>query len=417
MWTESIIALDYKINFTAENSEGIPAIHERVATRLFDLVTSNGGLYVKIGQAIASNAAVLPPAIQTKFSRLYDDAAQVPVSEILKVFESQFHRPPSGPGGVFEYFDPVAMASASIAQVHKAKLKDEDGGGWVAVKIQKPDVGKQVNLDLAMFRFVMWVYENLIFDVKAYFLVDFLSDHLRRELDFEQEAKNAMITAKFIAMEPRLRDKVHVPRVYEKYTTKKVMTAEWIDGVRMTDRQGVRQLMGERIKVPSEGSAANRFPTLKGGISTVLETMVELFSAQIFEWGWVHCDPHPGNMIVRPHPTRKGVPQLVLLDHGLYVQTTADFQRQYATLWKSLMTLDLRVLGEVASEWGIGEPKLFASATLMRPISSFNDKNDDEAMRFEKEFSEMNEYEKSVVMKKRLQNFLVDQDRDRKSVV
>lgn len=248
-------------------------------------------------------------------------------------------------------------------------------------------------------------------------MLDFLSEHLRRELDFEQEANNAMITAKFIAGEPRLRDKVYVPQVYEKYTTKKVMTAEWIDGVRMTDRQGVKQLMGERIKIPSEGSAANRFPTLKGGISTVLETMVELFSAQIFEWGWVHCDPHPGNMIVRPHPTRKGAPQLVLLDHGLYVQTTADFQRQYATLWKSLMTLDLRVLGEVASEWGIGEPKMFASATLMRPISLFNDKNDEEAARFEKEFSEMNEYEKSVVMKKRLQNFLVDQDRIPKELV
>ena len=189
----AIIALDYKINFTAENSEGIPAIHERVAERIFDLFTSNGGLYVKIGtllpvpvarsrmtdrmnisftgQAIASNAAVLPPAMQAKFAKLFDDAAQVPLSEVLKVFESQFHRPPSGPGGVFEYFDPVAVASASIAQVHKAKLKEEDGGGWVAVKVQKPEVGKQVNLDLAMFRLVMWAYENLIFDVKAYFVV------------------------------------------------------------------------------------------------------------------------------------------------------------------------------------------------------------------------------------------------------
>ena len=185
----AIIALDYKINFTAENSEGIPAIHERVAERIFDLFTSNGGLYIKIGtsplpsrtidqlnvsltgQAIASNAAVLPPAMQAKFAKLFDDAAQVPLSEVLKVFESQFHRPPSGPGGVFEYFDPVAVASASIAQVHKARLREEDGGGWVAVKIQKPEVGKQVNLDLAMFRLVMWAYENLIFDVKAYFVV------------------------------------------------------------------------------------------------------------------------------------------------------------------------------------------------------------------------------------------------------
>ena len=123
------------------------------------------------GQAIASNAAVLPPAMQAKFAKLFDDAAQVPLSEVLKVFESQFHKPPSGPGGVFEYFDPVAVASASIAQVHKAKLKEEDGGKWVAVKVQKPDVGKQVNLDLGMFRFVMWAYENLIFDVKSYFIV------------------------------------------------------------------------------------------------------------------------------------------------------------------------------------------------------------------------------------------------------
>ena len=246
--------------------------------------------------------------------------------------------------------------------------------------------------------------------------LDFISDHLRRELDFEQEAVNAMTTAKFIAEEPRLKDKVYVPRVYEKYTTKKVMTAEWIDGVRMTDRNGIKQLMGERTDIISENSAARRFPTLKGGISTILKTMVELFSAQIFEWGWVHCDPHPGNMIVRPHPTIKGVPQLVLLDHGLYVHPTPNFQRQYATLWKSLLMLDLKVLEEVAEEWGIGEPKMFASATLMRPLS-FNDKNDEEAAKFEKEFSEMNDYEKSVAMKKRLQNFLVDQDRMPKELI
>ena len=220
-----------------------------------------------------------------------------------------------------------------------------------------------------------------------------------------------MTTAKFIAEEPRLKDKVYIPEVYEKYTTKKVMTAEWIDGVRMTDRNGVKLLMGERVGVPSETSAAHRFPTLKGGTSTVLKAMVELFSAQIFEWGWVHCDPHPGNMIVRPHPTIKGAPQLVLLDHGLYVRSTPRFQQQYATLWKSLVTLDLEVLGEIATEWGIGEPKMFASATLMRPLSSFNSEKDVEAAKFEKEFSEMNDYERSVVMKKRLQNFLVDQDR------
>ena len=219
-----------------------------------------------------------------------------------------------------------------------------------------------------------------------------------------------MTTAKFIAGEPRLKDKVYVPEVYGKYTTKKVMTAEWIDGVRMTDRNGIKRLMGEQVDGLPETSAANRFPTLKGGVPTVLKAMVELFSAQIFEWGWVHCDPHPGNMIVRPHPTIKDAPQLVLLDHGLYIRSNPKFQRQYATFWKSLMTFDLEVLGEIATEWGIGEPKMFASATAMRPLSSF-DKGDAEGLKFQKEIAEMNDYERSVMMKKRLQNFLVDQDK------
>jgi len=219
-----------------------------------------------------------------------------------------------------------------------------------------------------------------------------------------------MTTAKFIAGEPRLKDKVYVPEVYGKYTTKKVMTAEWIDGVRMTDRNGIKRLMGEQVDDLSKTSDANRFPTLKGGVPTVLKAMVELFSAQIFEWGWVHCDPHPGNMIVRPHPTIKGTPQLVLLDHGLYIRSTPKFQQQYATFWKSLMTFDLEVLGEIATEWGIGEPKMFASATLMRPLSSF-DRRDAKTAQFQKELAEMNDYEKSVAMKKRLKNFLVDQDK------
>lgn len=128
-------------------------------------------LFLLAGQAIASNAAVLPPAIQAKFAQLYDDAPQIPYATVRAVFESEFHRPPDGPGGVFEYFDETAMASASIAQVHKAKLKPEDGGGWVAVKVQKPAITKQVELDLGSFAVVMWMYEHWIFNVPTYFIV------------------------------------------------------------------------------------------------------------------------------------------------------------------------------------------------------------------------------------------------------
>lgn len=186
----ALIALDYKINFTPEKTEEIPELHQRVADRLYNLLTSNGGLYIKIGtilqllaeicifnylaagQAVGSNAALLPRPMQEKFAKLFDDAPQVPYPTILKVFRAEFGRPPAGPDGIFEEFEETAVASASVAQVHKAKLKSPDGNGlWVAVKIQKPDVSKQVEWDLGAYRIVMWLYENYIFHMPVYFVV------------------------------------------------------------------------------------------------------------------------------------------------------------------------------------------------------------------------------------------------------
>ncbi|EIW54588.1 atypical/ABC1/ABC1-B protein kinase [Trametes versicolor FP-101664 SS1] len=411
------IAVDYKLNFTPEKADEIPALQERVAERVYDLLTSNGGLYIKIGQAIGNNAALLPKPLQEKFGKLFDDAPQVPYSVVDSVFRKEFGRAPAGPDGVFEVFEEQAAASASIAQVHRAKLKTTDGSEqWVAVKIQKPDVGKQVEWDLGAFRAVMWVYENYLFDLPVYFAVDFITDHLRRELDFELEAENARATAAFVASEPRLADRVYIPRVFPSLSTKKIMTAEWIDGVRLSDKRGIARLMGDdRASASStDPLAADRFPPLRGGAKWVMQTMIDLFSAQIFDWGWVHCDPHPGNVIVRPHPdprrAARGAAQLVLLDHGLYVRLPREFQQQYARLWKALLTVDFAAVSAVAGEWGIGAPDLFASATLMRPI------------RFAEQaplpdFERMNDYERGVAMKEKLKSFLTDTDRMPKQLI
>lgn len=118
--------------------------------------------------------------MQEKFAKLFDDAPQVPLPIILKVFHSEFGRPPTGPDGVFEEFEEQAVASASVAQVHRAKLKSPDGNGaWVAVKIQKPDVSKQVNWDLGAYRAVMWLYEKYIFNMPVYFAVGELHPSVR----------------------------------------------------------------------------------------------------------------------------------------------------------------------------------------------------------------------------------------------
>ena len=186
----ALIAADYKLNFTPNKSDSISALHERVGDRLLNLFISNGGLYIKfgarhvtynswrptntqLGQAIGATAAFLPRPIQVKFSRLFDDAPQVPFADVARVFQEEFGRPPSGPDGLFAEFEETAVASASIAQVHRARLKGEDGdaGDWVAVKIQKPAVAKQMEPDLAAFRIVMWIYENWVFEMPVYFIV------------------------------------------------------------------------------------------------------------------------------------------------------------------------------------------------------------------------------------------------------
>lgn len=113
--------------------------------RLFDVT----GLYLKVGQAIAMQAAVLPPAFQQKFAQLFDNAPQVPYNEVLRVFKKEFNG--KTPDEVFlpGSFETEAIASASIAQVHRARLLD---GTPVAVKIQKPEIATWIEWDLRSWR-------------------------------------------------------------------------------------------------------------------------------------------------------------------------------------------------------------------------------------------------------------------------
>ena len=261
---------------------------------------------------------------------------------------------------------------------------------------------------------------------------DFISDHLRQELDFVREANNARQTAEFVAKEPALRDKVYIPKVYPEYSTKKVMVAEWIDGVRLSDKPGIFRLMGERppthldqrldpLSATSLVASSISSPTspfllpdkpLRGGVKAIMQTMVELFSAQMFEWGWVHCDPHPGNVLVRPSPSNPSRPQVVLLDHGLYVPVQGDFKRDWVRLWRAMLVGDYQGVDTVTRGWGMGLPDMMASFTLMRPtILRKGRKKKEKKPDGQTERKNLTQYEASVMMKAKLKEFLADTDR------
>ncbi len=253
-------------------------------------------------------------------------------------------------------------------------------------------------------RVVTWIYSKW-FDLPVYSLVPFITERLFLETDFENEADNAERMARLVANEPRLNGRVYIPRVYRELSSKRVMTAEWIEGVRLWDKetltapwkggskQGSPGCRGTPFDIdPTERQPATRFPIPqdqssqgrlkperswwkgpdgKGGLGVrlkdVMTIMVDLFSAQMFLWGWVHCDPHPGNIFVRRTPA--GKPELVLIDHGLYIHLEPHFRHQYASFWKSLLTFDNETLKGIVREWGVGNVDIFASATLLRPYT------------------------------------------------
>ena len=281
-------------------------------------------------------------------------------------------------------------------------------------------------------------------------MVPFITERLQLETDFVNEADNAERMAKLVAGEKRLNGRVYVPKVYRELSSKRIMTAEWIEGVRLWDketltkpwqgrwRQGSPGCGGAPLDPPKHDEAIEKFrndsdqatlkpnrdwwkgPDGKGGLGLslkdVMTEMIDLFSAQMFLWGWVHCDPHPGNIFIRRLPS--GKPELVLIDHGLYIHMRPEFRHQYSLFWKSLMTFDNSTIGEITKSWGINNPDIFASATLMRPYTG-GDNSTSNSLRRPLSGKEQQEqaYEMHQKMRKGIKSMLSDETKWPKELI
>lgn len=332
------IALDYKINFNEHTDIG--QLHLRNADRLFNLLITNKGLYIKIGQALALQATMFPPVFQEKFAKLFDNAPQDTKAQIQKTFHEEFN---VGTEDIFSSFDLECIASASIAQVHKAQLKT---GEWVAVKIQHSEIQRQIYWDLATYKLVMKCY-GWFFDLPLGEISAFIASRMETETNFYTEQKNAETTKSFLEKDYSLRGHVYIPKSYPEFSTKRVLVCEWIDGIPLAK---IEELKREGYDTTG-----------------ALNKIMLFFSKQIFEWGCIHCDPHPGNLMLRRH---NGKEQVVVIDHGLYAYETPEFRAQNSRLWRSMFILDHQAVRDVITGWGIGTVDMFASMTMMRPYKS-----------------------------------------------
>lgn len=366
--TLSMIGIDYKLNF--KENKDVLKLHERNADRLFNLLNENKGLYIKFGQNLANQAAILPKPFQDKFALLYDSAGTDPWHKVEKILKEDLGDEYSDQ---FIEFDKEPIASASIAQVHRAQLKS---GDKVAVKVQHYYIQKQISADLWTYRAFVNLF-SWAFEIPFGFMGHYISERLQEEVDFNIELQNGEKTRQLINNDNYLKDKVHVPIVYKDLSSKRVLIAEWC-----------------------EGEPLFRYDDLKTKYNTkeIMKDYLTLFSKMIFQWGFVHSDPHPGNLLVRYSTKGKGKQQqqLVLLDHGLYVTFSEELRHEYCSLWKALFELNQKELKRIAKHWGIGDKQsdMFGSFALLKPYHNSKEK-----------LAKMTRFEREEFMRDSFKNF------------
>mmetsp|Transcript_33258 Transcript_33258/g.53936 ORF Transcript_33258/g.53936 Transcript_33258/m.53936 type:complete len:575 (+) Transcript_33258:2061-3785(+) len=340
----AIISLDYKFSLRDLEKESVEykaiqsKVHSRSAKRLVELCRTQTGIYTKAAQYVASLKQAIPAEYLVELTQLQDQASRVPLSDVEELFFKEFgttlkHR--------FLDFEVEPIASASLAQVHRAVTND---GQVVAVKVQYPRLHDNLEGDLFTIRVLTEVLPWFFPDYRLQWMVPEFRHHLTNELDFIKEAKNGERVAKTFSDNRSLK----IPDIRWDLTSKRVLTMEFIDGCKITDLEKLRMIKADPVRVA--------------------QVLMDVFSRMIFVEGFVHCDPHPGNLFVRVDPGAPNGFQLVLLDHGLYRELQDDFRRNYCGLWQAIVLRDEPNLKKYSQNLGAGEYyELFSLVLASRP--------------------------------------------------
>jgi predicted unusual protein kinase regulating ubiquinone biosynthesis (AarF/ABC1/UbiB family) len=314
------LQLQYRLGFGGDDA-ALKRHHRRSAEATYRMATRLEGLPIKVCQFLGSRADVLPDEYVEVLSQLQDKVPARPSEAMRAVVEEELGRPIAA---VFAEFADVPIASASLAQVHRARLHD---GRDVAVKIQYPEIAHLVDTDIRNFAFLVAILARLEPNFDFRVLVDEVTKLVPLELDFLNEAANAERMAGFLAP----RHDVFVPPVVHEFSTRRVLVSQFAPGVRLTDVEGMKR-MGVDPK-------------------DVARRVSEIFTEMILVHGFFHGDPHPGNILVQPGP------RLVLLDFGLAKTLPAHFREAVVRLTASIMGGDSHQIAQAFRALGFRTKK------------------------------------------------------------
>jgi ubiquinone biosynthesis protein len=308
--------------------------HRRNARRVERAVVALQGLFIKVGQLISIMANFLPEAFRRELQGLQDQVPPRPYRDIEARLREEFGG--RSPSEVFAEFDPTPIASASIGQVHVARLHS---GEKVAVKVQYPDIEEIVRIDLRALRRIFGVLRRFMPEWGFETIYREIREMLLAELDYRKEAE----AVRRIAANFKNRPDVRLPRVMAEHSTARVLTTEWMSGTKVGDMTGLAADGVDRRKAA--------------------RLVVDAYCQQIFIDGIYHADPHPGNLLLCKGPRPGAGPTLVFLDFGATAEVSQAMRKGMVSFLQGAMTRDVARIVAAMKEMGFisrqADPEVF----------------------------------------------------------
>lgn len=302
---------------------------QKISRSYRDLAIEMGGVLIKLGQFLAVRVDILPPVVTSELTGLLDEIPAEKSADIINQIEEDFKRPIAD---IFEWFSPVPLGAASLGQVHSARLAKDHTE--VVVKVMRPGIDILVETDLAAISLAIgWLkrYQRVSRRVDLDWLIEEFSKVTRAELDFTAEGKNAERFAEDFIDDPE----VYIPRIYWDYCAAHTLTMENVGYIKIANPQAIG----------------------KTGINTVdvSKKIYNIYLRQIFETHFIHADPHPGNIFIRPLPTESEREQGVSEIHpGDLVEYQANRQFQVVFVDFGMVTEIPDRLRSALKEYAIG---------------------------------------------------------------
>ncbi|KAG0683621.1 hypothetical protein C6P40_005105 [Pichia californica] len=336
-------ALNKSYHSDEEYYAALSKTHKEAAEITLRALRKNGGIYIKLGQHVAAMTYLLPFEWTETMVCLQSECPESTLDELIEMFELDTGKKFDE---YFESFDPKPIGVASLAQVHKATLKEN--GQEVAVKLQHPSLSKFVPLDVALTQFVFDMMYKVFPEYPLTWLGEEMQESIFVELDFRYEAHNAQKTKDYFKDYLKL-TALRVPDVYT--SLPRILVMEYIGGARLDDLKYI------------DGHHISR--------SEICGCLAHIFNNMIFKSGFVHCDPHHGNIAIRSleKPKNGHNFEIILYDHGLYRTIPNQMKIDYARFWLALIDKkpdEMKIYGKKFAKINDTQFPIFAAAITGR---------------------------------------------------